>query len=155
MEEKIMKKSIFTSVVFAFGILLAAVAICPTVFASVEKQPETLHEKIEQQLTSIEGIKESRVFVYEDCALVAIRTQNVTNKTENDKIEQSVKEFLAKEYPQYKNVLVTSSMKIFVAIERLNYMVDTGKTDIEDLKDKFPRPMPKPGLEPKQETSGN
>lgn len=150
-----MKKSFFTPIVFAFGILMVAVAICPTVFASVDKQPKTLHEKIEKQLTSIEGIKESRVFVYEDCALVAIRTQNVPNKTQNDKIEKSVKEFLQKEYPQYKNVLVTSSIKIFVAIERLNYMVDTGKTDIEDLKDKFPRPMPKPGIDPKQEPPKN
>lgn len=146
-----MKKSIYMPVIFAFGILLAAVAICPTVFAAVEKQPKTLHEKIENQLNSIEGIKESRVFVYEDCALVAIRTQNVTNKTQNDNIEKSVKEFLSKKYPQYKNVLVTSSMKIFVAIERLNYMIDTGKTDIEDIREKFPRPMPKPGTDPKQE----
>jgi len=143
-----MKNNILTSVLIALGVIVAVTACCPIVFAKNTEQPKTLHEKIERELTSIKNVKDTKVFLHEDMALIALRTQNSTNKTQTDEIKNLIKEFLAKNYPEYKNVKVTCSIKAFVAIERINSIIDSGEADLDDLLDKipspFPRPMPKP-----------
>ena len=146
-----MKKSFFASAFLALGILVVTATCCPLVFAKIEEQSKPLHQQIEKQLSSLDGVKDAKIFLYEDCALVALRTQNVSNKTQTEKIQQEIKDFFAKKYPQYQNVTITCSMKIFVAIEQINYMIDTGKTDIDDIWHKLPRPAPNPDHAPQKE----
>jgi len=143
-----MKTKLLTSIMLALG-LVVSIAVCPAVFAKQLDTPKTLHEKIENQLNSINGIKESRVFVYNDVALVALRTQNLTNKTQTEEAKNAVKEFFAKNYPDVKNLKISCSIKLFVAIEQLNRLVESnGDANIDDILEKipsiFPRPMPKP-----------
>ena len=89
------------------------------------------------------------MFVYNDVALVALRTQNLTNKTQTEETKNAVKEFFAKNYPDVKNLKISCSIKLFVAIEQLNRLVESnGDANIDDILEKipsiFPRPMPKP-----------
>ncbi|MBR5251027.1 MAG: YhcN/YlaJ family sporulation lipoprotein [Clostridia bacterium] len=143
-----MKTKFLTSIMLALG-LVVGIAVCPAVFAQELDTPKTLHEKIERQLNTINGIKESRVFIYNDVALVALRTQNLTNKTQTEEAKNTVKEFFAKNYPNVTNLKISCSIKLFVAIEQLNRLVESnGDANIDDILEKipsiFPRPMPKP-----------
>lgn len=141
-----MKINFFTSVLLALGMIVAVTTCCTTVFAKNEEKNLSLHEKIEKELTSIKNVKETRVFLYENTAIVAMRTQDVTTKSQTEQVVNDVKNFFAEKYPQFDKVKVTCSMKAFVAIEQLNKLIDAGEGDIEDILDKIPmpRPMPKP-----------
>ena len=143
-----MKTKFLTSIMLALGIVMS-IAVCPVVFAKELETPKTLHEKIEKQLNEINGIKESRVFIYDEIALVALHTQNLTNKTQTEETKNMVREFFAKNYPNVQNLKISCSIKLFVAIEQLNRLIETsGDANIDDILEKipsiFPRPMPKP-----------
>ncbi len=107
------------------------------------KKATTVHTQIEKTLGSVDGVKETRVFAYDDCVIVAVRPNQQLQKTQTDKLEKSITKLVKEKYPKYTSIKVTFSVKVFFAIEQLNQLIDTGKADPDDFFNRPPRPMPK------------
>lgn len=113
-----------------------------TAHAATEEASVT-HRQIEKNLLAVDGVKDTRVFVYDDCALIAVRPGKQLQKTQTEKLEKNITDLMNQKYPQFTNVKVTFSVKVFFAIEQLNFLVETGKADSEDFFNSPPHKMPK------------
>ena len=129
-------KKFALSLMILLGLCLVVGFGTNTAHAATEKAAVT-HQQIEKNLLAVDGVKDTRVFIYDDCALIAVRPGKQLQKTQTEKLENNITDLMNQKYPQFTNVKVTFSVKVFFAIEQLNYLIETGKVDSEDF---FNRP---------------
>ncbi len=132
------------SLLFALALSIFAASLFGLDAAYAEEKPIKDRQKIEQMVNKIDGVKESRVFAYEDYVVVAVRTNSVYSKEDATKLIKKIKDEIAAKFKQFTKVKVTMSLKAFRAIEEINRMIDTGDVDIDDIWDKRPKPLPCP-----------
>lgn len=135
-------KKFALSLIILLGLCLVVGFGTNTAHAATEKAAVT-HQQIEKNLLSVDGVKDTRVFIYDDCALIAVRPGKQLQKTQTEKLENNITDLMNQKYPQFTNVKVTFSVKVFFAIEQLNYLIETGKVDSEDFFNRQPHKMPK------------
>lgn len=135
-------KKFALSLIILLGLCLVVGFDTNTAHAATEKAAVT-HQQIEKNLLAVDGVKDTRVFIYDDCALIAVRPGKQLQKTQTEKLENNITDLMNQKYPQFTNVKVTFSVKVFFAIEQLNYLIETGKVDSEDFFNRQPHKMPK------------
>ena len=135
-------KKFALSLIILLGLCLVVGFGTNTAHAATEKAAVT-HQQIEKNLLSVDGVKDTRVFIYDDCALIAVRPGKQLQKTQTEKLENNITDLMNQKYPQFTNVKVTFSVKVFFAIEQLNYLIETGKVDSEDFFNRQRHKMPK------------
>ena len=135
-------KKFALSLIILLGLCLVVGFGTNTAHAATEKAAVT-HQQIEKNLLTVDGVKDTRVFIYDDCALIAVRPGKQLQKTQTEKLENNITDLMNQKYPQFTNVKVTFSVKVFFAIEQLNYLIETGKVDSEDFFNRPPNKMPK------------
>lgn len=135
-------KKFALSLMILLGLCLVVGFGTNTAHAATEKAAVT-HQQIEKNLLAVDGVKDTRVFIYDDCALIAVRPGKQLQKTQTEKLENNITDLMNQKYPQFTNVKVTFSVKVFFAIEQLNYLIETGKVDSEDFFNRQPHKMPK------------
>lgn len=135
-------KKFALSLIILLGLCLVVGFGTNTAHAATEKAAVT-HQQIEKNLLTVDGVKDTRVFIYDDCALIAVRPGKQLQKTQTEKLENNITDLMNQKYPQFTNVKVTFSVKVFFAIEQLNYLIETGKVDSEDFFNRQPHKMPK------------
>ena len=135
-------KKFALSLIILLGLCLVVGFGTNTAHAATEKAAVT-HQQIEKNLLSVDGVTDTRVFIYDDCALIAVRPGKQLQKTQTEKLENNITDLMNQKYPQFTNVKVTFSVKVFFAIEQLNYLIETGKVDSEDFFNRPPHKMPK------------
>ncbi len=135
-------KKFALSLIILLGLCLVVGFGTNTAHAATEKAAVT-HQQIEKNLLAVDGVKDTRVFIYDDCALIAVRPGKQLQKTQTEKLENNITDLMNQKYPQFTNVKVTFSVKVFFAIEQLNYLIETGKVDSEDFFNRQPHKMPK------------
>ena len=135
-------KKFALSLIILLGLCLVVGFGTNTAHAATEKAAVT-HKQIEKNLLAVDGVKDTRVFIYDDCALIAVRPGKQLQKTQTEKLENNITDLMNQKYPQFTNVKVTFSVKVFFAIEQLNYLIETGKVDSEDFFNRQPHKMPK------------
>lgn len=135
-------KKFALSLMILLGLCLVVGFGTNTAHAATEKAAVT-HKQIEKNLLAVDGVKDTRVFIYDDCALIAIRPGKQLQKTQTEKLENNITDLMNQKYPQFTNVKITFSVKVFFAIEQLNYLIETGKADSEDFFNRPPHKMPK------------
>ena len=133
-------KKFALSLIILLGLCLVVGFGTNTAHAATEKAAVT-HQQIEKNLLSVDGVKDTRVFIYDDCALIAVRPGKQLQKTQTEKLENNITDLMNQKYPQFTNVKVTFSVKVFFAIEQLNYLIETGKVDSEDFFNRPPHKM--------------
>lgn len=67
-----------------------------------------------KNLLAVDGVKDTRVFIYDDCALIAVRPGKQLQKTQTEKLENNITDLMNQKYPQFTNVKVTFSVKVFL-----------------------------------------
>lgn len=135
-------KKFALSLIILLGLCLVVGFGTNTAHAATEKAAVT-HQQIEKNLLAVDGVKDTRVFIYDDCALIAVRPGKQLQKTQTEKLENNITDLMNQKYPQFTNVKVTFFVKVFFAIEQLNYLIETGKADSEDFFNRQPHKMPK------------
>ena len=135
-------KKFALSLIILLGLCLVVGFGTNTAHAATEKAAVT-HQQIEKNLLAVDGVKDTRVFIYDDCALIAVRPGKQLQKTQTEKLENNITALMNQKYPQFTNVKITFSVKVFFAIEQLNYLIETGKVDSEDFFNRQPHKMPK------------
>ncbi len=109
-------KKFALSLIILLGLCLVVGFGTNTAHAATEKAAVT-HQQIEKNLLSVDGVKDTRVFIYDDCALIAVRPGKQLQKTQTEKLENNITDLMNQKYPQFTNVKVTFSVKVFFAIE--------------------------------------
>lgn len=119
-----MKKYGFLAIaVFA----IALICLCLPVFAA-EETTQNDNQKIREIVNTIDGVGDSRAFAYGDCVLVAVRTKGVYLKSFETELSKLAEEKIREAFPQYTNVKLTTSLKAFRTLERINRALEKGKS---------------------------
>ena len=133
-----MRKYIFFATVILALFLLSASAF---VFGAEEKQKND-NEIIQEIVNNIDGVCDSRVFAYGDCVLIAVRTKGVYLKSFENELANIAKAKIQEKLPNYTNIKLTTSLKIFRALEYLSDLLKNGKVfdelDLTDFDFEYP-----------------
>ncbi len=127
-----MKSKTFITWALALSAATLAMFACSTVLA--QETPLTDAQKIRQSVNKTQHVADSRVFTYEDCAIIAIRPNGIYLKSESDKSIEEIRQKITTDFPQYKNVKITTSPRIFKAIEDLNLLIQKGELCPDEIK---------------------
>lgn len=109
------------------ALALALICLCLPVFAAEETQPND-NEKIREIVNTIDGVGDSRAFAYGDCVLVAVRTKGVYLKSFETELSKIAETKIKETFPQYTNVKLTTSLKAFRTLDRINRLLEKGKS---------------------------
>lgn len=114
--------------IFAIAALaLALICLCLPVFAAEETQQND-NDKIREIVNTIDGVGDSRAFAYGDCVLVAVRTKGVYLKSFETELSKIAETKIKEAFPQYTNVKLTTSLKAFRTLDRINRLLEKGKS---------------------------
>lgn len=126
---------------------IALICLCLPVFAA-EETTQNDNQKIREIVNTIDGVGDSRAFAYGDCVLVAVRTKGVYLKSFETELSKLAEEKIREAFPQYTNVKLTTSLKAFRTLERINRALEKGKSlDELELPFNFERRPSKPAPE--------